>query len=121
MPDLAALLGIEPRQDLPNFGPGDTVRVSFRVVEGSRERVQVFEGVVIALHARNQPGGTFTVRRVSHGIGVERIFPINSPRIENVEIVRRGKVRRAKLYYLRKLTGRAARIKEKRTARPAKG
>ena len=119
--DVAALLGIVPRQDLPEFGPGDTVRVSVRVVEGSRERVQVFEGVVIAMHAPKTAGGTFTVRRVAHGVGVERIFPRNSPRIEKIEVVRRGKVRRAKLYYLRKLTGRAARIKEKRAARPAAG
>jgi large subunit ribosomal protein L19 len=121
MADVATLLGIERRQDLPDFGPGDTVRVSVRVVEGSRERVQVFEGVVIALHAFKQPDGTFTVRRVAHGVGVERIFPVNGPRIEKIEVVRRGKVRRAKLYYLRALTGRAARIKERRTPRPVKG
>jgi len=120
MSDLAALLGIERRQDLPDFGPGDTVRVSVKVVEGSRERVQVFEGVVIATHTLQQPDGTFTVRRVTHSVGVERILPVNSPRIEKIDVVRRGKVRRAKLYYLRKLTGRAARIKEKRAARPVK-
>jgi large subunit ribosomal protein L19 len=118
MPDVAALLGIERRHDLPDFGPGDTVRVSVRVVEGSRERVQVFEGVVIAMHTPKRPDGTFTVRRIAHGVGVERIFPISSPRIEKIDVVRRGKVRRAKLYYLRKLTGRAARIKEKRAPRP---
>ena len=118
MADVAALLGVQRRTDLPEFGPGDTVRVSVRVVEGSRERVQVFEGVVIGTHAFNQPDGTFTVRRVTHGVGVERIFPVNSPRVEKVDVVRRGKVRRAKLYYLRKLTGRAARIKERRTPRP---
>lgn len=118
MADVAALLGVQRRTDLPEFGPGDTVRVSVRVVEGARERVQVFEGVVIATHAFNQPDGTFTVRRVTHGVGVERIFPVNSPRVEKVDVVRRGKVRRAKLYYLRKLTGRAARIKERRTPRP---
>jgi large subunit ribosomal protein L19 len=121
MPDVGALLGIERRQDLPEFGPGDTVRVSVKVVEGNRERVQVFEGLVIAMHAARQLDGTFTVRRVAHGIGVERIFPINSPRIEKVEVVRRGKVRRAKLYYLRERTGRAARIKEKRAPRPDSG
>ena len=120
MSDVAAQLGIQRRQDLPDFGPGDTLRVSVRVVEGSRERVQVFEGVVIATHAIGQPDGTFTVRRVAHGVGVERIFAINSPRIDKVEVVRRGKVRRAKLYYLRKLTGRAARIKEKRAPRPTR-
>ena len=121
MADVARLLGIERRQDLPDFGPGDTVRVSVRVIEGSRERTQVFEGVVIATHSIKQPDGTFTVRRIAHNIGVERIFPINSPRIEKLEVMRRGKVRRAKLYYLRALTGRAARIKEKRTPRPTKG
>ena len=120
MADVAALLGIERRQDLPEFGPGDTVRVSVRVVEGNRERVQVFEGVVIGMHQFRQPDGSFTVRRVTHGIGVERIFPVNSPRIDKIEVVRRGKVRRAKLYYLRTRTGRAARIKEKRTPRPVK-
>jgi large subunit ribosomal protein L19 len=120
MADVASLLGIERRQDLPEFGPGDTVRVSVRVVEGSRERIQVFEGVVIALHSPKRADGTFTVRRIAHNVGVERIFPVNSPRIEKVEVTRRGKVRRAKLYYLRALTGRAARIKEKRTARPSR-
>src|SRR5689334_11082686 len=100
MADVAALLGIQRREDLPDFGPGDTVRVAVRVVEGNRERVQVFEGVVIAMHQFHQPDGSLTVRRVTHGIGVERIFAVNSPRIDKVEVVRRGKVRRAKLYYL---------------------
>src|SRR5919202_1641656 len=102
------------RGDIPDFGPGDTVRVHVRVVEGSRERVQVFEGVVISRRA----GGlneNFTVRRISaNGIGVERTFPLHSPRLDRIEGVRYGKVRRAKLYYLRGLTGRAARIKERR-------
>jgi large subunit ribosomal protein L19 len=120
MADVAALLGLERRSDLPAFGPGDTVRVSVRVVEGTRERVQVFEGVVIAQHRFRQPDGTFTVRRVTHGVGVERIFPVNSPRIDKVDVVRLGKVRRAKLYYLRNLTGKAARIKERRTPKPVK-
>ena len=120
MPDVAALLGLQRRTDLPEFGPGDTVRVSVRVVEGSRERVQVFEGVVIAMHNFKQPDGSFTVRRLAHGIGVERIFPVNSPRVDKVEVARRGKVRRAKLYYLRNLTGKAARIKERRTPRPTR-
>jgi large subunit ribosomal protein L19 len=106
------------KKDVPDFGPGDTVRVHAKVVEGNRERIQVFEGVVI----RRRAGGineNFTVRRIaSHGIGVERTFLIHSPRIEKIEVVRRGKVRRAKLYYLRGLTGRAARIKERRTATP---
>ena len=102
------------RTDIPEFGSGDTVRVHAKVVEGTRERIQVFEGVVM----RKQAGGieaNFTVRRVaSHGIGVERTFMINSPRIDKIEVVRRGLVRRAQLYYLRKRTGKAARIKEKR-------
>ena len=99
------------RTDLPTFGIGDTVRVFVKVVEGSRERLQAFEGVVIA--KRN--GGireTFTVRRVSYGIGVERTFPLHSPRVDHIEVIRRGKVRRAKLYYLRSLQGKAAKIKE---------
>lgn len=101
------------RQDIPSFKPGDTVRVHVKVVEGSRERVQVFEGIVIA---RNNGGirETFTVRRVSYNVGVERTFPVHSPRLEKIEVVRKGIVRRAKLYYLRKLKGKAARIKERR-------
>ncbi len=101
------------KNDVPAFRPGDTVKVHVRVVEGARERIQVFQGVVI-----NRRGGglteTFKVRRVSYGVGVERTFPIHSPRIEKIEIARRGDVRRAKLYYLRNLKGKAARIKEKR-------
>ena len=99
------------RTDLPTFGIGDTVRVYVKVVEGSRERLQAFEGTVMA--KRN--GGireTFTVRRVSYGIGVERTFPLHSPRVDHIEVIRRGKVRRAKLYYLRSLQGKAAKIKE---------
>ena len=99
------------RSDLPQFNVGDTVRVWVKVVEGNRERLQAFEGTVIA--KRN--GGireTFTVRRVSYGIGVERTFPIHSPRVDHVELIRRGKVRRAKLYYLRARQGKAAKIKE---------
>ena len=101
------------RSDIPDFRPGDTVRVHAKIVEGTRERIQMFEGVVIA----RQGSGvreTFTVRRISYGIGVERMFPVHSPRIEKIDVVRKGIVRRAKLYYLRKLTGKAARIKEKR-------
>ena len=102
------------KDDVPQFGPGDTVRVHAKVVEGNRERIQVFEGVVI----RRRSGGineNFTVRRIaSHGIGVERTFLIHSPRIEKIDVLRHGRVRRAKLYYLRGLTGRAARIKERR-------
>ena len=102
------------RDDLPDFRPGDTVKVHVRVVEGSRERIQVFQGFVL----RRQGGGlreTFTVRKVSFGVGVERTFPVHSPRIAKVELVTRGDVRRAKLYYLRDRTGRAAKIKEKRS------
>ena len=101
------------RDDLPDFRPGDTVKVHVRVVEGSRERIQVFQGFVL----RRQGGGlreTFTVRKVSFGVGVERTFPVHSPSIAKVELVTRGDVRRAKLYYLRERTGRAAKIKEKR-------
>jgi len=101
------------RDDVPDFGPGDTVRVNVRVVEGGRERVQIFEGVVIA---RNGGGAraSFTVRKLSFGVGVERIFPLHAPIIHSIEVVRRGDVRRAKLYYLRDRVGKAARIKEKR-------
>ncbi len=101
------------RDDLPDFAPGDTIRVHVRVVEGGRERVQVFEGVVIA----RDGGGlraTFTVRKVSFGVGVERIFPLHAPIIQKIEVKRRGDVRRAKLYYLRDRVGKATRIKEKR-------
>jgi large subunit ribosomal protein L19 len=101
------------KRDLPEFGPGDTVRVHFKVVEGGRERVQAFEGVVVA----RRGGGlreTVTVRRISHGVGVERIFPLHSPRLERIEVVRRGRVRRAKLYYLREKVGKETRIKERR-------
>ncbi|MFN8521938.1 MAG: 50S ribosomal protein L19 [Chloroflexota bacterium] len=101
----------------PEMSEGDTVRVHVRVVEGNRERIQVFEGVVIRTHRPKAPDGTFTVRRIgSHGIGVERTFMFQSPRVDRVEVARRGRVRRAKLYYLRALTGRAARIKELRPA-----
>ncbi|MEX2229918.1 MAG: 50S ribosomal protein L19 [Dehalococcoidia bacterium] len=98
--------------ELPDFGPGDTIRVLVRVVEGDRERLQPFEGVVIRV--KNGPAGNFTVRRIASGVGVERTFPFNSPRVEQVEVTRRGRVRRARLYYLRGLTGRAARVKEAR-------
>ena len=101
------------KQNLPDFRAGDTVRVQVRLVEGNRERVQAFEGIVIALSGA---GGrrTFTVRKVSYGVGVERIFPLHSPKLDAIEVVRRGQVRRAKLFYLRQLRGKAARIKEKR-------
>lgn len=107
----ASVLNLKPNPDIPEFRPGDTVRVHAKVVEGERERTQVFEGVVI--RRRNSGSSTnFTVRRLTHGVGVERTFLVYSPRVEKVEVVRRGKVRRAKLYYLRGRTGRAARIKE---------
>ncbi|MCZ8520079.1 MULTISPECIES: 50S ribosomal protein L19 [Paenibacillus] len=99
------------RSDLPNFRPGDTLKVYVKVIEGSRERVQLFEGVVIKRH-RGGISSTFTVRKISYGVGVERTFPLHTPKIEKIEVARRGKVRRAKLYYLRGLRGKAARIKE---------
>jgi len=101
------------RTDIPDFKPGDSVRVHVKVVEGNRERIQVFEGTVIARHG-GSVRETFTVRRMSYGVGVERIFPVHSPRIERIEVMRRGRVRRAKLYYLRSLTGKATRIREVR-------
>ncbi len=101
------------RSDIPDFGPGDTLRVHAKIVEGTRERIQVFEGVVIGRQGTGVRE-TFTVRRISYGTGVERTFPVHSPRIDKIEVMRRGIVRRAKLYYLRKLTGKAARIREKR-------
>jgi large subunit ribosomal protein L19 len=100
------------KTNLPDFRPGDTVRVHVKVVEGQRERVQMYEGVVIKRHG----GGiseTFTVRKISYGVGVERTFPVHTPKIEKIEVIRRGKVRRAKLYYLRNLRGKAARIKSR--------
>ncbi len=100
------------RTDIPDFRSGDTVRVHVKIKEGDKERIQVFEGVVIRKRKGNT-GATFTVRKVSYGIGVERIFPLHSPAIEKIEVVRRGKVRRSRLYYLRELKGKAARIKEK--------
>ncbi len=100
------------RTDLPAFNVGDTIRVFVKVVEGSRERLQAFEGVVIA-RRNGSVRETFTVRRTSYGVGVERTFPLHSPRVDHIVVVRRGKVRRAKLYYLRNLSGKAAKVKEK--------
>jgi large subunit ribosomal protein L19 len=101
------------RTDIPTFRAGDTIKVHAKIKEGDKERIQVFQGVVIRKRNGNS-GATFTVRKISYGIGVERIFPIHSPAIDKVEILTRGKVRRARIYYLRKLRGKAARIKEKR-------
>jgi len=101
------------KTDVPEFRPGDTVRVSVRIIEGEKERIQDFEGIVIRIRRGNNRS-TFTVRKISYGIGVERIFPLHSPRIADIKVIRRGAVRRAKLYYLRKLRGKAARIKERR-------
>lgn len=101
------------RQDIPAFAPGDTVKVHVKVKEGTRERIQIFEGVVIRRHGSGLRE-TFTVRRMSSGIGVERTFPVHSPKLERIERTRRGVVRRAKLYYLRELRGKGARIREKR-------
>ncbi|MCK9443552.1 MAG: 50S ribosomal protein L19 [Tissierellaceae bacterium] len=101
------------RDDLPKFNVGDTVQVHYKVVEGTRERIQVYEGTVIKIQGGSSRE-TFTVRRLSYGVGVERTFPIHSPRIEKIVITRRGKVRRAKLYYLRDRQGKSAKVKEKR-------
>ena len=106
------------RSDLPEFRPGDTLKVHVRVVEGNKSRIQVFQGVVIRLQGAGVRE-TFTVRKVSYGVGVERTFPLHTPVIEKIEVVTRGDVRRAKLYYLRELRGKKARIKEKRENTPS--
>lgn len=106
------------KENVPTLRPGDSVKVHAKVVEGNRERIQVFEGVVIRLR-KSGVGSDFTVRRLSHGVGVERTFLLHSPRVERVEVLRHGHVRRAQLYYLRGLTGKKARIKERRMAAPA--
>jgi len=119
MQTLDSLDAASLRSDIPDFRPGDTVKVHVRVVEGNRERIQVFQGVVI----RRQGGGvreTFTARKVSFGVGVERTFPVHSPIVDHIELVTRGDVRRAKLYYLRELRGKKAKIKEKRDTTPAR-
>jgi large subunit ribosomal protein L19 len=119
MQTLDSLDAASLRSDIPDFRPGDTVKVHVRVVEGNRERIQVFQGVVI----RRQGGGvreTFTARKVSFGVGVERTFPVHSPIVDHIEVLTRGDVRRAKLYYLRELRGKKAKIKEKRDATPAR-
>ncbi|MEJ5330641.1 MAG: 50S ribosomal protein L19 [Desulfobaccales bacterium] len=115
MDSLVQLSREQMRADLPDFRPGDTVEVHVRIVEGDKERVQVFKGVVIRKRGA-LTGATFTVRKVSYGVGVERIFPLHSPNIERIVVVSRGRVRRSRLYYLRQRSGKAARLKEKRTA-----
>ena len=111
---IEALEREQMRLDIPDFRAGDTVKVHAKIKEGDKERIQVFQGVVIRKR-KGKMGATFTVRKVSYGIGVERIFPVHSPNIDKVEIVSRGMVRRNRLYYMRKLKGKAARIKEKRS------
>ncbi len=111
--NIASLTEVKPNPNIPAFASGDTVKVSTKVVEAEKERTQVFQGVVIRVRHRGD-GSNFTVRRVAYGVGVERTFPLYSPRVEKVEVVRHGKARRAKLYYLRGLSSKAARIKEKR-------
>jgi large subunit ribosomal protein L19 len=117
--DMASLVEIKRNPKIPDIAPGDTVKVSARIVEGGKERIQVFQGVVIKMR-QGGAGASFTVRHVAYGIGVERTFPLYSPIVERVEVVRQGKVRRAKLYYLRELSGREARRKIKRVQRKAK-
>ena len=113
MNSLQALDKEQLRADIPHFKPGDTVKVHVRIKEGDKERIQVFQGVVIRKR-KGTVNSTFTVRKVSYGVGVERIFPLHSPMIDKIEVVSRGRVRRSRLYYLRKLRGKAARIRELR-------
>jgi large subunit ribosomal protein L19 len=117
--DIASLVDIKKNPKIPDIAPGDTVRVSTKIVEGDKERIQVFQGVVLKLK-RGGNGASFTVRHVAFGIGVERTFPLNSPLVDKVEIVRQGKVRRSRLYYLRGLSGKEARRKIKRVERKAR-
>jgi large subunit ribosomal protein L19 len=112
--DMASLIEVKTNPNIPPLAPGDTVKVSSKLVEGEKGRTQLFQGVVIKVR-RGGVGASFTVRRVTHGIGVERTFPLRSPLLEKVQLLRHGKVRRARLYYLRGLSARASRIKEKRT------
>ena len=111
--NITSLVEVKSNHNIPELAPGDTVKVSAKVVEGEKERIQIFQGVVIRIR-RGADGGNFTVRRVAYGVGVERTFPLQSPLVDKVEVVRHGKVRRAKLFYLRGLSGKKARIKEKR-------
>ncbi|MBE9482240.1 MAG: 50S ribosomal protein L19 [Chloroflexi bacterium] len=116
---VASLIEIKPNPNIPDIAPGDTVKVTTKIVEGERERTQLFQGVVIKVR-RGGVGASFTVRRVTYGIGVERTFPLYSPLVDKVEVVRHGKVRRAKLFYLRGLSTKKARIKEKRVSKEKK-
>jgi large subunit ribosomal protein L19 len=111
--DIATIAGIKPNRNMPTLNPGDTVKVSTKIVEGEKERIQIFQGVVLKTKSGGA-GPILTVRRVTYGIGVERTFPLYSPRVEKVEVVRHGKTRRARLFYLRGLSARASRIKERR-------
>jgi len=113
MQKLDSVTAAQLRDDIPNFRAGDTVKVHVKVIEGSRSRIQVFQGIVIGRQGQGI-GATFTVRKISFGVGVERTFPVHAPTIDHIELVSRGDVRRAKLYYLRGLRGKAARIREKR-------
>ncbi|GAI29010.1 unnamed protein product [marine sediment metagenome] len=117
--NMASLIEVKPNPNIPALAPGDTVKVSTKIVEGGRERTQLFQGVVIKVR-HNAEGGNFTVRRIAYSVGVERTFPLCSPLVEKVEVVRHGKVRRAKLYYLRGLSAKASRLKEKRIDREKK-
>ncbi len=117
--NVAQPVEVKPNPNIPELAPGDTVKVSAKIVEGEKERIQLFQGVVIKVR-RGADGGNFTVRRIAYGVGVERTFPLRSPLVAKVEVVRHGKVRRARLYYLRGLSGKAARIKEKRAAKENK-
>jgi len=117
--NIAQLIEVKPNPNIPSLAPGDTVKVNTKVVEGDKERIQVLRGVVIKIR-HGADGGSFTVRRIAHGIGVERTFLFQSPLVEKVELVQHGKVRRAKLYYLRGRSGKAARIKEKRVDKEKK-
>ena len=114
--DIRTVVETKPKIELPEMNPGDTVKVKMKIIEGDRERTQTFEGVVIRKRSGG-PGADFTVRKVFHGVGVERTFPFNSPRLEKIEIVRHGRVRRAKLYYLRELSGKMAKSKVKSRAK----
>ena len=117
--NIAQLIEVKVNPNIPTLAPGDTVKVSIKVIEGDKERIQVFQGVVIKIR-HGADGGNFMVRRVSHGIGVERTFLFQSPLVEKVEVMQHGKVRRAKLYYLRGRSGKAARLKEKRVDKEGK-